>query len=124
MQAHEFRPAALLQLAAAALFLSTFPALALADQGSSLTQGQRDALKSHVAACDQLRGSRQDTCVDQARRDFTRMDPSLSPSQKAALEDESARYQSAVDGCNRRPVSERGTCKSEAASDYRLSGLT
>ena len=123
MHTHEFRPLALLQLAAAALFLSTLPALALADQGSDLTQGQKDALKSHVAACDKLHGSKEDSCVAHARRDFARMDPSLSQAQKAALERDTARYQSALETCNKRPVSERNACKDEAGRDYRLAGL-
>ena len=108
---------------AAVLFSVSFPAHAAAGQGSSLTQAQKEALKSHISACDKLHGDKRDSCVDHARHDFARMDASLSPAQKAALERDSARYQSAVDACNKRPASERNTCKSEAGRDYRLAGL-
>ena len=72
--------------------------------------------------CDKLHGSKQEVCVDRARRDFAEMDPSLSPAQKTALERDSARYQAAVEACNKEPASERGTCTSEAGRNYRLAG--
>jgi hypothetical protein len=112
---------------AAALFLWCAPAHGATNDASSLTQGQKAALNGHVAACDKLsgheHGNARTACVDHARRDFTKMEPSLTPAQKARLEQESAHYQSAVNACNKRPVSERGACTGAAANDYRLAGL-
>ncbi len=112
---------------AAALFLWCAPAHGAGNDQGSLTQGQKAALKSHIAACDKLsgheHGNARGACVDHARRDFTKMEPSLTSAQKARLEQETADYQSAVDACNKRPVSERGACTGEAGNDYRLAGL-
>jgi hypothetical protein len=121
--------AAPLKLAAAAFFLSITPALAFANhQASDLTPTQRSALQRHVAACDKLsghtHGQSAQACVDRARSDFERMNRSLSPAQKAALERDSARYQRAIETCNKRPPSERGTCKSEAGMDRTLARST
>ena len=111
---------------AAALFLWCAPAHGATSDASSLTQGQKAALNSHVAACDKLsgreHGNARAACSDHARRDFAKMEPSLSPAQKARLEQETAHYQSAVDACNKRPLSERGACTGEAGNDYRLAG--
>ena len=112
---------------AAALFLWCAPAHGATNDASSLTQRQKAALNSHVAACDKLsgheHGNARAECVNRAKRDFTKMEPSLTSAQKARLEQENARYQSAVNACNKRPVSERGACKGEAANDNRLARL-
>jgi len=112
---------------AAALFFCCAPAHAAGNQESALTQAQKAALNSHIAACDKLsgheHGNAQAGCVKHAGRDFAKMEPSLSPSQKARLERETANYQSAVDACKKRPVSERNTCTGEAGEDYKLAAM-
>jgi len=120
MHSLQLRTALLANAVAAALLVSVATAHAANDQGAKLTQSQRAALQSHIDACQKLPANKRDSCADRARHDFARMDPSLTSSQKAALERDGARYESAVNACNKLPLSERNTCESEAGLDLRL----
>lgn len=118
------RPIAARHAAMAVMIMLSVPLQAFAQDSGALTTAQKNALKSNISQCDKLPRDRQDACVDEARQSYARMEPSLSPAQKAALERESAAYKAAVSDCKKRPGSEQGACLSRAGQDHRLAGLS
>jgi hypothetical protein len=95
----------------------------LATGESEARAGAEARYQAAVDDCNRRPLSQRGICKEQAlslRVTGGELRDTLAPSQRAALDRESTRFQAAVADCNKLPLSQRAMCRSEAGTHERL----